>query len=699
MTLKGIVAPAWTKLRLFILSRFGFKDVKRGWHIAISFTDSRVTVIHRRREASNEESTGVPNFEFSWELTMTFNRKMEKLEHASFAIVNMNISPNLNERTLSALRTTIQDWFFPGTDAFPCLSLFPVASAPIIANAISMQSNWVSAAVGTPTSSSKKDKKRKSLGHRTRDFLLSRDKNKHSSSTSITIPTPEIVPSPSSGHHVSIADTYVAVSLSSTPKSKPKLKTYLSSESGTTVPVVAETASNDSASQLQANVGTNAVIGDYSATGGDARNGKLRPALVRRLSDSSEAFASTRRKKNFGNDEPTVSTPTKSKRKSGNLTDGEENSKEIKSKVKARRGSDAVHPSAVVSFGGDISPGGGGMSDASSTASKKKQKRASDKVRSKRSKSIGSAQSQPSIMIESMKEVNFADIAKPIQTPSHHNPQLQAATATPPLRSSNEDILSMEEDVEDMDFDGEQGLDESDKSMSWSTDSSWSSIDTPTSTPFSSVSSSRKKLSREGRMRTLSSDSEGRAPNAKIRQSIRPQTSVGSPSAPLLAQHSSPNFSSSLTSTSVPDHPPHPTLASFSSPHFGTSIGIVHPSTSPTHPSNALSNSSPYHAPFPTSPTGSRRRLEDMKYSSMTAVFGSSSGSNSLNSSSSTINSAIHPPGSPAGSYDAGSRLAGKEETKSEKLGTPVRKKSISSTTREGLFNSPAPTRKEKDKR
>lgn len=701
-------------MRLFILSRFGFKDVKRGWLIAISFTESKVTVVHRRREASNEETTGVPNFEFSWEFSMTFTRKMDKLEHASFSIVNMNVAPTMNERSLATLRATVQDWFYPGTDAFPCLSLFPVATTPLIANASPIQASWMSAAV--PSGSSKKDKKRKSLGSRTRDFLGRQIK--HSSNTGPSIPTPE-----PPGPHVSISDTYSAVAISSTPtKSKPKLKTYLSSESGTTVPV--DSISNDSGGSGSTTSGTVAfstasviVAASHSSvvassvTIVDPATAK-RANLVRRLSDSSEAVASNRRKSSFGYEgegsapsgpvAPTVSsgnpnptgTPTKLKqRKSGNLTDGEETKDISKSKSKVRRSSENAQSSSiqsgsgagVVSFG-DTSASFAGQSTTQSTtqgidiptiltSSKKKKRGSESKVRSKRSKSIGSANSQTSILIDSVRET------KEVKEAKTSSMQLQRGLSTPPLRSSADDVLSMEEDVDDEDFEGDQGLDESEKSMSWSTDSSWSSIETRSSNPNSA--GSRKHRSRESRMRALSSDSEGRAPNLKLRHSIRSQTSVGSPSTPVLAQHSSPNFSAALTSQSVPDQGP--SLASFSSPHFG-------PSSSINSGSNSLA------APAPTSPTAAKRRLEDIRHSSTTALLGSS-GSLTLNSSSNTLPSSSGTPGSPTGSSDTSSRHGGKDDFSKEKTLTPTRKKSISSTTREGLYAStPSKERKDKDK-
>lgn len=657
--LQGIVAPAWTKLRLFILSRFGFKDVKRGWIIAISFTDSKVTVVHRRREASNEETTGVPNFEFSWEFSMTFTRKMDKLEHASFSIVNMNVSPTMNERSLATLKTTVQEWFYPGTDAFPCLSLFPVATAPIIANAVSLQSSWVNASV--PSSSSKKDKKRKSIGSRTREFLGRQMKH-----TTHSEPTPSAVPV--TGPHVSISDTYMTVAISSTPtKSKPKLKTYLSNDSTTTA---VDSASNDSGS-------TNATSGVATsiAAASVVESAPKRASLVRRLSDSSEAFASSRRKGSFVYEEPSTPSKLSVKHKSGNLTDGEDNSKEIsKSKSKSRRNSglsqesNTAAPSGV-SFGDSPIQG----VDIPSTPSKKKKRSSESKVRSKRSKSIGSANSQPSILIDSIKG----------DKETSRSVQVSVFAPTPPLRASADDVMSMEEDVDDDDFDGDQGLDESEKSMSWSTDSSWSSIETRSSNAPSTGSTARKRHSRESRMRTLSSDSEGRAPNQRIRQTIRSQNSTGSPSTPVLAQHSSPNFSAALASTSVPDHGPHPTLSSFSSPHFGSTIGLVH-----VPPSMSA-------APAPTSPTTAKRRLDEMRYSSTSALLGSS---HSLTSSSNTIlSSPGTTPGSPNALSDAGSR-AGKDESVKEKSSAPTRKKSISSTTREGLFFSTPSTKERKDK-
>lgn len=684
---QGIVAPAWMKLRLFILSRFGFKDVKRGWLIAVSFNESRVTVVHRRREASNEETTGVPNFEFSWEFSMVFNKKMEKLEHASFSIVNMNVSPHLPERNLATLRATIQDWFLPGTDAFPCLSLFPAATLPIITNAISLQNPWINASGSSSMSSSsrdKKDKKRKSLGTRTREFLLSRQP-KSQSNTHVVVPVQEL-----QGPHVSIADTYVDMEIPSTPTKGGKriLKTFKSNDSSNSTQTVEAQGSVDSGGS-----NPNEEHNRYSDV---SAMEKVRPTLVRRLSDSSSEFAAdTRRKKTFGEDDAPV-PKNSSKGKGGDHSDTEVTKSHSKSEIRKLRRSGEVTGSgsnlqvssgnavsSAVSFkdqSGDTDAGGSIAGSPSPSITLKRKKRGSIsevKVRSKsRSKSSGSANSAPTLESKTG-HMNSGGLNSPQNSLNSNNltSNLTNLSLNPQHQQQNQNQqqhhhYGSTDDMVSTEDDDDEGLEDSDKSMSWSTDSSWSSLDSRGSTPSSTNTRKSSLSNSKGRARAMSTESEGRS-GPKNRKTIRQQGSTGSLTTPStsIQAHSSPM----LTSTAPL---PNPLLShgggsfhSLSSFNLGGS-GIITPTSSlnSSSASVGLGLASPK-----ASPAIPRRKSIDLRISSpvlSTHSSASSFGSHALSSNT------------------------------SDRPQTPGRKKSISSSSKDASLgiSSPALSRKEKRK-
>lgn len=306
---QGIVAPAWMKLRLFILSRFGFKDVKKGWNIAVLVSDARIVVVHRKREASNEEITGHPDFEFTWEMRVVFSKKMDKLESASFAITNVSTSPNMADKKLSMLKSTIHDWFLPGTDMFPRDAF---AAPQLIPNAIVLGNTT------KDTPSSKKDKKRKSFGAVAREWFAGRHPFKGGSDTppnSSANSSSANLLNPHSGPGTPTSDSpLVSPSSSSRPKSGKLTK---SMKYGSEVSLT-----GSQPPQLSFSATANIIPHPSDVTRADTTGApsERRGKLVRRLSDSSSETFSISRKTDFGATSPTHLSPLKkSRHRSGDV--------------------------------------------------------------------------------------------------------------------------------------------------------------------------------------------------------------------------------------------------------------------------------------------------------------------------------------------------------------------------------------------
>jgi len=89
---QGILSPAWVRLKLFILPDFPFKDVKGGWTIFVIFDEDKIVVVHKKKERSVDELLdGQTMFQFTWELKMIFDRKLEKLRESQLVISHLTM--------------------------------------------------------------------------------------------------------------------------------------------------------------------------------------------------------------------------------------------------------------------------------------------------------------------------------------------------------------------------------------------------------------------------------------------------------------------------------------------------------------------------------------------------------------------------------------------------------------------------------
>jgi len=113
---QGIVAPVWMFLKMFLLSGHSFKDVKLGWLIYVVFEGQYIHVIHQKKEQSNHDEEDPPrspgefDFEFTWELKMSFDLDLEKMVSASFGVSSFTVTKFCESSLGKKLEKKVKAW-------------------------------------------------------------------------------------------------------------------------------------------------------------------------------------------------------------------------------------------------------------------------------------------------------------------------------------------------------------------------------------------------------------------------------------------------------------------------------------------------------------------------------------------------------------------------------------------------------------
>lgn len=101
---------------MVLLAGFPFKDVKLGWLVYVIFEGQVVHIIHQKKEQSNHDDEEPPrdpgdfDFEFTWELRMTFDVDLSKMESASFGISYFNMSSQIPSGMVKKLDKRVKGW-------------------------------------------------------------------------------------------------------------------------------------------------------------------------------------------------------------------------------------------------------------------------------------------------------------------------------------------------------------------------------------------------------------------------------------------------------------------------------------------------------------------------------------------------------------------------------------------------------------
>lgn len=101
---------------MVLLAGFPFKDVKLGWLVYVIFEGQVVHIIHQKKEQSNHDEEEPPrdpgdfDFEFTWELRMTFDIDLSRMENASFGISHFNMSSQIPGGMVKKLDKRVKSW-------------------------------------------------------------------------------------------------------------------------------------------------------------------------------------------------------------------------------------------------------------------------------------------------------------------------------------------------------------------------------------------------------------------------------------------------------------------------------------------------------------------------------------------------------------------------------------------------------------
>lgn len=90
-----ILLPGYYYVKSQIYEDYPFKDYRGSWTIRIVVYSDTVVVIHRKKQQSNSEVDGIPDFEFEWELRMGFDKSLSAIQHLSAKVVDMSVNDKL----------------------------------------------------------------------------------------------------------------------------------------------------------------------------------------------------------------------------------------------------------------------------------------------------------------------------------------------------------------------------------------------------------------------------------------------------------------------------------------------------------------------------------------------------------------------------------------------------------------------------
>jgi len=93
---QSFLAPAVIMLKSRLGGQLRYKDLRDGWYINIQITDSEIILKHRKTEQSFESNPD-SQFQFDWELTLTFNRAVTELKTVNLHVVDIRYSSEILE--------------------------------------------------------------------------------------------------------------------------------------------------------------------------------------------------------------------------------------------------------------------------------------------------------------------------------------------------------------------------------------------------------------------------------------------------------------------------------------------------------------------------------------------------------------------------------------------------------------------------
>jgi len=92
-----ILLPGYYFIKSQIYENYPFKDFRGSWGIKIVVNNEEVTVTHKKRQQSNSETDGSPDFEFDWELRIIFDRAVQRIQYISAKVISTLVNDKLSD--------------------------------------------------------------------------------------------------------------------------------------------------------------------------------------------------------------------------------------------------------------------------------------------------------------------------------------------------------------------------------------------------------------------------------------------------------------------------------------------------------------------------------------------------------------------------------------------------------------------------
>jgi len=118
---QGILSPFFVYLKINLLADFNFKDVPKSWIINIKFSNSKITVIHKKKqqgfETKDDDTEETPTYSFQWNLKLLFDRELSVLRKVSFKICDFQTLPALDPQKTKKLTKLLKPWIEDSEDS------------------------------------------------------------------------------------------------------------------------------------------------------------------------------------------------------------------------------------------------------------------------------------------------------------------------------------------------------------------------------------------------------------------------------------------------------------------------------------------------------------------------------------------------------------------------------------------------------
>jgi hypothetical protein len=111
---QGILSPFFVYLKINLLADYNFKDVPKSWTINVKFSNTKITVIHKKKqqgfETKDDDTEEIPTYSFEWNLKLIFDRELSSLKKVLFKICDFQTLPALDPQKTKKLTKLLRPW-------------------------------------------------------------------------------------------------------------------------------------------------------------------------------------------------------------------------------------------------------------------------------------------------------------------------------------------------------------------------------------------------------------------------------------------------------------------------------------------------------------------------------------------------------------------------------------------------------------